>query len=140
MEITDFAYQRPLFVLENFFSGPLRGWGITLSRMGKLQNRFTVEAEGRWEASANTLSLKETYLFEDGHRNFLTWTIISRGDGKYEGRETLIDGAAEGWQSGNAFRWKYSREVPSADGSKSKFGFDDWFFRREPHDSSRIAH
>jgi len=34
---------------------------------------------------------------------------------------------------GNAFRWKYTREIPAADGSKTKFGFDDWFFSREPN-------
>ncbi len=136
MNISDFADKRPLFVLENFFSGRLRGWGITLRRMGKLQNRFTIEAEGRYEVSANTLTLKETYTFDDGHQDFLTWTIINRGDGKYEGRETLIDGMADGEQAGNAFRWKYAREVPAADGSKTKFGFDDWFFM---HDENHMT-
>ena len=127
MNIDDFADQRPQFVLESFFSGSLRGWGITLSRMGSLQNRFTIEAEGHYEASANTLSVKEVYSFEDGHQDVLKWTIINRGDGNYEGRETLIDGTADGRQSGNAFQWKYHREVPAADGSKTKFGFNDWF-------------
>lgn len=136
MNISDFADQRPLFVLENFFSGSLRGWGITLSRLGNLQNRFTIEAEGHYEASANTLTLKETYAFDDGHRDFLTWTIIKRGEGNYEGRETLIDGTADGEQAGNAFRWKYTREVPTADGSKTKFGFDDWFFL---HDENHMT-
>jgi hypothetical protein len=136
VNIVDFANQRPLFVLEDFFSGPVRGWGITLSRMSNLQNRFMIEAEGRWDASANTLLLTETYSFDDGHRDFLTWTIINRGEGKYEGRETLIDGTAEGQQAGNAFRWKYHREVPAADGSKTRFGFDDWFFL---HDERHVS-
>lgn len=136
MNIDDFADQRPQIVLENFFSGSLRGWGITLSRMGSLQNRFTVEAEGHYEASANTLSLKEVYSFEDGHHDILTWTIINRGEGNYEGRETLIDGTADGRQSGNAFQWKYHREVPAADGSKTKFGFNDWFFL---HDENHLT-
>ena len=128
MNIDDFANQRPLFVLENFFSGSLRGWGITLGRIGGLQNRFTIEAEGRYDASANTLSLKEIYSFENGHQDILTWTIINRGDGVYEGRERLIDATATGRQSGSAFQWRYHRAVPTADGSKTKYGFNDWFF------------
>ncbi len=136
MDIDDFAGKTPEFILEDFFSGTLWGWGVTLGRMGGLQNRFTIKAEGRWEPSANTLSLKEVYTFDDGHQDFLTWTIIKRGEAEYEGRETLIDGKATGEQSGNAFRWQYTREMPAADGSKTKFGFDDWFFL---HDSDHMT-
>lgn len=128
MKIEDFADKKPAFILEQFFSGSLRGWGVTLGRMGGLQNRFAIEAEGRWDATANTLALRETYTFDDGHTDILTWTIIRRGDGVYEGRESLIEGLADGEQAGNAFHWRYSRNVPSADGTKSRFGFDDWFF------------
>ena len=128
MKIAEFADGKPQFVLEEFFSGRLKGWGLTLGRMGGLQNRFTIEAEGRWDATANTLVLKETYAFDDGHHDILTWTIIKRDEGTYEGRESLVDGTASGEQAGNAFRWQYSREVPNADGTKTKFGFDDWFF------------
>jgi len=39
---------------------------------------FTIKGEGRWDASANTLLLKETYQFEDGHHDQLIWTIINR--------------------------------------------------------------
>lgn len=128
MNIDAFSKEQPVFILEDFFSGSLRGWGVTLGRIGGYRNRFTIDAEGRWDASAHTLSLKEVYSFDDGHQDFLTWTIIKRGEHLYEGRETLIDRTAEGKQTGNAFHWKDQRDVPSADGSKTKFGFDDWFF------------
>ncbi|MBD9390622.1 DUF3833 family protein [Agrobacterium sp. AGB01] len=38
---------------------------------------------------------------------------------------------SEGRQCGNAFRWKYHRDVPMADGSKTNFGFDYWFFLQD---------
>ena len=136
MKIDEFEGKQPQFVLEEFFSGHLRGWGITLGRMGGFQNRFSIEAHGTWDPSANVLSLKETYTFDDGHTDVLTWTIIKRGDGEYDGRETLIDGTAKGDQRGNAFRWQYHREVPAADGSKSNIGFDDWFFL---HDGEHMS-
>jgi hypothetical protein len=118
VKIEDFVDQKPGFILEEFFSGSLRGWGVTLGRLGGLQNRFTIQAEGRWDARAHTLALKETYTFDDGHIDTLTWTIIKRGDGVYEGRETLIEGLAHGEQAGNAFHWRYHRNVPSTDGTK----------------------
>lgn len=136
MKIEDFADKKPAFILEQFFSGRLKGWGVILGRMGGLQTRFTIEAEGRWDTTANTLALRETYTFDDGHTDILTWTIIKRGDGVYEGREALIAGLADGEQAGNAFHWRYRRNVPSADGTKSKFGFDDWFFL---HDDDHMS-
>ena len=127
MKLEDFAEKEPSFILEDFFSGTLRGWGVTIGRLGGFQNRFTIDARGRFDASANVLSLTEDYFFDDGHSDRLTWTILKRDKGRYEGRETLIDGTAEGEQSGCAFRWQYSRDVPQADGAKTRFGFDDWF-------------
>lgn len=66
----------------------------------------------------------------------MTWTIIQRGEGRHEGREVLVDGTADGRQVGNAFQWKYSREVPASDGAKTKFGFNDWFFL---HDENHMT-
>ncbi len=127
MNFQDFAEKEPIFILEDFFSGTLRGYGMTIGRLGAFQNRFTIDARGRFDASANVLSLTEDYFFDDGHSDRLTWTILKRGENRYEGRETLIDGIAEGEQAGCAFRWQYSRDVPDADGAKTRFGFDDWF-------------
>ena len=119
MNIDDFASNTPTLVLEEFFNGQLRGWGITMGRLGGLQNRFSIEAEGRWDDSANTLALREVYTFDDGHVDTLVWTIIKRSATSYEGRETHIQGLASGEQQGNAFPWTYTREVPTKDGSTS---------------------
>ena len=74
-------------ILEYFFSGRLWECGAPLAGWG-LQDRFIIKAEGRWDPSANTFSLKEVYTFDDGHQAFLTWKIIKRGETGYEGRET----------------------------------------------------
>ena len=132
MNIDDFTANKPAFVLEEFFNGQLRGWGITMGRLGGLQNRFSIEAEGRWDQSANTLALREVYSFDNGHVDTLVWTIIKRSATSYEGRETHIQGLASGEQQGNAFHWTYTREVPTKDGSTSTFGFNDWFWLHEP--------
>ncbi len=136
MKLEDFANREPRFILEDFFSGTLRGFGVTIGRLGGFQNRFTIDARGRFDASSNVLSLREDYFFDDGHSDTLSWTILKRGDTSYEGRETLIDGVAEGEQAGSAFRWRYARDVPQADGSKTRFGFEDWFIL---HDEKHLS-
>lgn len=136
MKLEDFADREPRFILEEFFSGTLRGYGMTIGRLGGFQNRFTIDARGRFDPAANVLSLKEDYFFDDGHSDTLSWTILKRGENRYEGRETLIDGVAEGEQAGCAFRWQYARDVPDADGAKTRFGFDDWFIL---HDEKHMS-
>lgn len=132
MNIDDFADKTPPFLLEEFFRGQLRGWGVTLGRMGGLQNRFSIEAEGRWDESAQTLAIREVYTFDDGHVDTLVWTILKRSATAYEGREAHIEGLANGEQRGNAFHWRYTRDVPTKDGTKTKLGFSDWFWLHEP--------
>ena len=136
LKLDDFAERQPRFILEEFFSGTLRGFGVTIGRLGGFQNRFTVDARGQFDPTSNVLSLTENYFFDDGHSDTLSWTILRRGEDRYEGRETLIDGVAEGAQAGSAFRWHYARDVPQADGSKTRFGFDDWFIL---HDEKHLS-
>lgn len=121
--------ERPrTFVLEDIFSGRLRGWGITRSRFGKLANTFTIDAEGRWDPARKMLSLAETYDFDDGHRDRLDWSITRLGGGAYSGTETRLAGTARGEQSENWYRWRYSRRVPSKGGGETKLAFDDCFW------------
>ncbi|WP_168800968.1 DUF3833 family protein [Peteryoungia ipomoeae] len=127
MKLEDFEARQPAFILEEFFSGTLRGYGVTIGRLGGFQNRFTIDARGSFDAMANVLTLKEDYFFDDGHSDTLSWTILKRAENRYEGREPKIDGTADGNQSGSAFLWQYTRDVPSADGSTTRFGFEDWF-------------
>jgi hypothetical protein len=116
------------FRLEKFFRGPCRGNGYTVSRSGSLQNTFKIETEGSWDAETNTLSLKEEYLFGDGHIDILNWTISKRSETKYLGNEGRIVGNADGDQDEQSFRWRYVRSVPAKDGTSSNIRFDDRFW------------
>lgn len=138
MKVQDFADKQPEFVLEQFFSGRTEGWGITLSRGETFVNQFRIKAEGHWDPEGQTLALREVYKFDDGHVDILVWTIRKLDTGKYEGRETRIPRVADGSQGGNAFHWKYSRDVPGSDGSSANMGFDDWFWLQDP--DTMIAH
>lgn len=128
MKIEDFAGKKPELALERYFSGQTRGWGVLQNRFGGFQRQFTIEASGRWDGPGRRLNLTESYTFDDGQLDRLDWTVVKQNDGRYEGRETRIDGTATGQQAGNAYRWTYTRRVPAKDGSETSLGFDDWFW------------
>jgi hypothetical protein len=127
MGIEDFAGKRPQLLPEEYLAGPLEGWGIVESVLGSLQKRFTVSAIGKRDG--RTLTFTEVWTFDDGLVDTLNWVIQRLPDGSYTGRESMLDGVAEGEQAGFAFHWKYTRETPQKDGSSTKLNFDDWFYR-----------
>ena len=116
------------FQLERFFAGHLSGWGIQESRLGKLQSKFKIKARGVWDASSKTLSLKETYTFDDGHLDTLDWQIVKVSASEYVGHETRIEGEAKGRSDGGVFTWRYSRRVPAKGGDETSFDFHDKFY------------
>jgi hypothetical protein len=63
----------------------------------------------------------------------LHWTIRKIGRGQYVGHENHLEGEATGEQTGCAFRWKYTRDVPQADGKSTRLNFDDWFYAIDGH-------
>jgi hypothetical protein len=129
MGIYDFNGTTPEFLPEEFFVGKLEGWAVFESLVGGLQKRATISAAGEWDIASQAVAFAETYTFDDGHTDTLNWTIRKLADGKYTGRESLLDGDADGEQAGCAFHWKYTRDTPQAGGKNTKLNFDDWFYR-----------
>ena len=129
MDIDDFAHTTPPLLPERFLTGPLRGWGVIETVLGRLIRRFTVEAQGTWDETRSLLSFHEDWSFDDGHTDHLRWRIRRTGAGSYSGTEDRIEGDAKGEQAGAAFHWRYTRRVPQKDGGEVKLDFDDWFWR-----------
>ena len=129
MGIDDFKFTTPEFLPEVFFSGKLEGWAVFESLVGGLQRRATIAAEGSWDPEKRRVRFSETYSFDDGHTDTLNWVIHREAIGRYTGSEPSLDNTALGEQAGCAFHWKYTRDVPQADGKKTKLNFDDWFYQ-----------
>ena len=127
MQITDFRGAQPELVLERFFSGNSEGWGVMQTRFGALQRQFRIDAVGRWAEGEQTLYLVETYWFDDGQVDRLEWRIRRLEADRYEGQEPRLLEPAVGEQAGNAFHWRYRRNVPDKDDTHT-LGFDDWFW------------
>lgn len=129
MSIESFNDTGPPFFPEVFFAGKLEGWGVFENLIGGLQKRATIIAEGKWDQVTQSIEFVETYTFDDGHTDTLRWIIRRTAPGQYSGTENRVDGSAAGEQAGCAFHWKYTRDIPQADGKSSKLNFDDWFYR-----------
>lgn len=116
----------PPVALEEFFSGPIKGWGVVQDPKGRVLQRFDVVMEGRWEGDTGILD--EQFVYYDGRRQHRIWTITRHADGTYSGAADDIIGKASGRAAGSAIQWKYVMDLPVG-GRTYRVTFDDWMFR-----------
>jgi hypothetical protein len=135
MDIMDFAGTSPELRPERFLAGDLEGWGVVERVTGGLQQRFTVKAHGSWDEAAQRLTFTETWTFDDGRQDTLSWRIFRQADGRYSGQEPRLEGEAVGDAAGCAFHWRYTRDTPQKEGAAGEelasmvLNFNDWFYR-----------
>jgi len=125
MNAIDFKDSEPTLVLEEYFSGNTRAWGIFEDRFGKLRRQFTVDIAGTWDG--RELVLDERFAYSDGERDRRVWKIVKTGDHSYEGRAGDVVGTAAGLAYGNALNWRYDMDLKVGDGTW-RVHFNDWMF------------
>ena len=117
---------KPAFDLKEYFTGPIKAWGIVQDRSGKVTRRFDVDMVGTWEGDTGTL--KEYFHYYDGKKQERIWTIKKIKDGYYEGTASDILDKATGEVAGSAMRWAYVMDLPVGD-KTYRITFDDWMFQ-----------
>lgn len=128
MKISDYVGTRPVLVPESFLNGELEGWGVMESAFGNVQKRYTIKAQG--VLKGKVLFFTETWTFDDGFVDTLSWEISPTASNTYCGREKkLVGEEAHGETSGCAFHWQYKRNTPRPNGKSVVLSFDDWFFQ-----------
>jgi hypothetical protein len=125
MRPEDYAGTEPRLVLEDYFLGKTRAWGIFQDRSGKLRRQFTVDIDGRLQDGE--LVLTEDFVYADGERSQRVWRIRRLDEHRYEGRAADVAGVATGLAYGQALNWRYDLML-EVDGSTWKVHFDDWMF------------
>lgn len=125
MNIEQFAGRTPELVLEHYFLGQTRAWGIFEDRFGALRRQFEVDITGTVEG--DVLTLDERFTFADGEVDRRVWTIRRIGANSYEGTADDVVGTAKGKVVGNALNWTYSVDLAMAERSV-RVRFDDWLF------------
>ena len=125
MKPADFEHDTPQLVIEDYFAGRTRAWGIFEDRFGQLRRQFTVDIIGTWDG--RELVLDEQFQYRDGERDRRVWTITKTDDHTYEGRADDVSGVAKGESYGNALNWRYDMDLKVGEGTL-RVHFNDWMF------------
>ena len=124
-QIQDYASDKPVLDLRQYFNGTLDAYGVFTDRSGKVVRRFTVLMRCTWNGDDGVLD--EDFTYSDGSQEKRIWRLKHLGDGRYEGRADDVVGVAQGQTAGNAFRWGYTLALP-VDGRVWEVQFDDWMY------------
>jgi len=128
MNVKNFENEKPRFVLEDYFDGKTKAWGMFHDRFGNLKRSFKVDITGALDN--DTLTLDEKFLYNDGEKESRIWSIKILGNNKYSGTADDVVGEATGISSGNALNWKYKLNLKVKE-STVAVDFDDWMFLQD---------
>ncbi|HWH75182.1 MAG TPA: DUF3833 domain-containing protein [Methylibium sp.] len=121
--VADYAAERPLLDLADYFNGRVTAHGLFTDRSGRIVKRFAVVMQCTWQGDEGVLD--EDFTYSDGTRQRRVWRLKKLADGRYSGTADDVVGTAAGQAAGNAFRWQYTLALP-VDGRVYEVQFDDW--------------
>lgn len=127
-DIKDYAQTQPKLDIFTYFSGDSVAYGMVQDYTHKQTRRFAVKIRG--DVVADTLTLHEDFVYDDGEKQTRVWHIRKLADGTYTGTAGDIIGSAKGQSAGNAFNWNYVMDVKSG-GSTYRLTFDDWIYQQD---------
>lgn len=123
-----YAATAPTLVLEEYFLGATRAWGIFQDRAGRVKRQFVVDLHGVLDGGE--LVLTEDFEFRDGELSRRVWRIRRLNEHQYEGRADDVIGVAKGEAWGQALHWRYHLLLRVAE-REYKVHFDDWMYLQE---------
>ncbi|WP_428819489.1 DUF3833 domain-containing protein [Microbulbifer sp. MCCC 1A16149] len=133
--IEDYADNTPRFVAEDFFSGPMKAYGLVKDRGGNVTRRFVAEINGSWENGRG--QLREKFEFDDGEIQYRTWQLVPADSGtqsvrKYTASAGDVVGTSIMSVAGNAVFMQYTLQVPYK-GRTINVNVDDQMFLVAPN-------
>ena len=128
-QLSDYAQEKPVLDMRQYFNGTLDAYGVFTDRSGKVVKRFTVVMTCSWQGppGQEVGVLDEVFTYSDGTTDRRIWTLKRQPDGRYTGTADDVLGEANGQESGNTFRWGYTLKLP-VDGRIINVQFDDWMY------------
>lgn len=124
-DVNQYAQQKPLLDMQQYFNGTIDAWGMFQDRSGTVIKRFNVVMQCSWKDGVGTLD--EDFSYSDGTKQKRIWTLKKNASGQYIGTADDVVGEAVGTTAGNALNWKYVLALP-VDGKIYHVNFDDWMF------------
>ncbi|MBT8635478.1 DUF3833 domain-containing protein [Polynucleobacter paneuropaeus] len=132
-KVSDYANQKPVLDLSDYFNGTLDAYGIFTDRSGAVVKRFTVLMKCRWEVidGKKVGTLDESFEYSDGTKQKRIWKLTEVSPGKYIGKADDVVGEAIGESAGNALNWTYTLALP-VDKDIYNVQFNDWMYLVTP--------
>ncbi|WP_081816676.1 DUF3833 domain-containing protein [Fodinicurvata fenggangensis] len=125
MKPEDFENKEPRLVLEAYFLGETRAWGIFEDRFGNLRRQFVVDVEGSWDGE--TLVLDERFRYADGETDRRVWRLRKIDEHRWEGTADDVQGTGVAEVYGNALNLRYTLAL-DVGGRTWNVNFDDWMY------------
>lgn len=131
--VSQYANEKPVLDLSEYFSGTIDAYGIFTDRSGSVVKRFTVLIQSSWQVidGKKVGTLDESFEYSDGTKQKRIWTLTEIAPGKYIGKADDVVGQADGLSNGNALNWAYTLVLP-VDGTIYHVQFDDWMYLVSP--------
>lgn len=123
--LDSYKKQQATMDIKQYFTGPIKAWGIIQDWKGTVVTQFDIDMVGTWNGDVGTL--KEDFSFYDGKKQQRVWTIHKLADGSYEGTAPDVEGKATGGVMGSAARWSYEMDLPLEE-KTYRITFDDWMW------------
>jgi hypothetical protein len=121
----DYAAEKPVLDLREYFNGDIDAYGIFTDRGGHVVRRFVVTIKASWQGDHGVL--EEDFVYSDGEKQRRVWHLTYKGDGQYTGTAEDVVGEASGVASGNAFQWGYVLRLPVGERTYD-VTFNDWMY------------
>ncbi|MCA0893347.1 DUF3833 domain-containing protein [Microbulbifer agarilyticus] len=114
--IESYADKTPRFVAEEFFSGPMKAYGVVKDRSGAVTRKFVAELNGSWEDGRGIL--REKFEFDDGEIQYRNWVMVPNSQASvgpvraFTATAEDVVGESTMRTAGNAVFMRYVLQVP----------------------------
>jgi len=115
VSIKEYADNKPVMVVEEFFNGSLSAHGIVKNRSDQVIRYFSATIDASWVDSVGTLD--EVFTFDDGEVQRRIWTLVKDDQGNYAGSANDVIGTSILEISGNSLFLDYVLRIPYGDGT-----------------------
>lgn len=112
-----------------FFARNLRATGMFIDRFGVVKRRFAMSATGT--TAASSISLHETFNYNNSDVEDRIWHISKRSDNRFEGRTDVLASDCIGTVHGPLFSWSCHFYLKMFS-HRLKVHFDDVMVRLTP--------
>lgn len=113
ISVSDYADNKPVMIVPDFFDGDLSAHGIVKDRSGKVIRYFSASINAYWEDGVGTLD--EVFTFDDGEEQRRIWKLVKDESGSYIGSANDVVGTTRLEVAGNSLFLNYVLQVPYGD-------------------------